>query len=284
MGLTKPRKKGTATDVSSDHDASDAHDFVKNHLQPEANVKKFWTASRAERLEGLGTCREYVTEYPILSTVKGYEYFLEDFEEEFPEHHSFIENWSKINRELTAYGLSKNERYFKNLQKEVHEELMGLHVLGFHLAMSSYTSCETNPDGTKRKRNKCTKQEVLNALFIYTRDNRLLLEEVAKYFSKRDKAPILAFVGKSKLNLSEFYVAVDKDVLYSFENVNQTLDAYMKICIICKKTYPVVTAPVWTYIQKYVFQIDDSSDKFLSVFDLHNKITVFIEHENSEDE
>lgn len=108
---------------------------------------------------------------------------------------------------------------------------------------------------------------------------------MAKHFSKRDKSPILAFVGTSKADLSEFYIAVDKDVLYPFDNVNQAIDAYMKMCIVCKKTYPVVTAPVWTYIQKYVFRIEDSTDKFLSVFDLHNKISVFTEHdESSEDD
>ncbi|XP_055707979.1 longitudinals lacking protein, isoforms J/P/Q/S/Z-like isoform X2 [Phlebotomus papatasi] len=165
MGLTKAKKK--RTDVTGDHDSSDAHDFVKHHLQPEETIKEFWTASRAERLEGFKTFYEYVIQYPILSTVKGYEYFLQDFEEEFPEQHNFAENWNKANKELTAYGLSKNSRFFKNLQKEMHEDLMGLHVLGFHLAVSSYSSWESNSDGTKRKRNKCSKQEVLSALFIY---------------------------------------------------------------------------------------------------------------------
>lgn len=112
-------------------------------------------------------------------------------------------------------------------------------------------------------------------------DNQTLIECVHKHFSGRMKTPVLAFVGK-KEKIVECFVAVSRDVMYSTASIVDAIDIFMKISIICKKAYNSAAAPVWTYLQKFVYEINDPTDKFLSVLELHDKISAYKvqNHEN----
>ncbi|GAB0086763.1 uncharacterized protein DMENIID0001_131510 [Sergentomyia squamirostris] len=287
MGLTKPHKKKTPRDETTGN-GYDALEYVKNHLSPTVVMKKYWKESRVRRLENFNTLEEYLQDFPILSTQSGYEYFFLDFDEKYPNSEStFQDNWSSTNADLLKYAVSqeKKARALKTTLKDVHEELAGLYVLAHYLATSAYTCDDARDENTKetkkKKRTKFTREEVTRGLFIYATECNGLLDKVSKHFSRKDKAPILAFSGDHLGDLSNFNVAISKDTMFSFESVLQALDAYMKICIVCKSTYPAATAPIWSYLEKYVFQIrTSSSEKFLSVFELNNKITALLNRQN----
>ncbi|GAB0086037.1 hypothetical protein DMENIID0001_000130 [Sergentomyia squamirostris] len=408
MGITKKRTRTAANDEDDDVDANEPLDYVRNHLTPEATLRKYWTQTREHRFQIFSVnernqFRLFVDSYPILSSPRGYIYFIQDFAEEHPEAASRLLNeWSALSRKLRVYGLSTNPG-LKNDIKKIHGDLIGLIVLASFLGKCAYSTrsekkgleataesepttsksrrleemaesvpttsksrrleamaesvpttsksrrleataeskpttsksrrleamaesepttsksrrleataesepttsksrrleatAESEPTTSKsrrleataesepttsKSRKKFTKQEVIEALFIHTSNEEAVLEHANDYFKKQN-SPVMIFVGKTKLDIKEFHVAVAKDVIYKMESVVEAIDVFMKISIVCKKVYCDKTAAVWEYLQRFVYDIHMKNDKFLSVLDLNDKFSAFnIENESNE--
>lgn len=75
----------------------------------------------------------------------------------------------------------------------------------------------------------------------------------------RTAQPIPVIVGNFQ-NIIASYVCFD-DVRYRLENPIRCVDTCFKIIHALNASYPFEVEPCWTFLQKYIYQINTKSDK-----------------------
>jgi len=79
------------------------------------------------------------------------------------------------------------------------------------------------------------------------------------YSLKLTLQPIVCIVGTEYVSIKEFYVYYF-NTYYKFTNIVKAIDTCFKIIHVFNLKYPLQCELVWTFIQKYIYTIDLTTD------------------------
>lgn len=75
--------------------------------------------------------------------------------------------------------------------------------------------------------------------------------------------PVIIAVGPSMKEVSEFYVKFES-IMYKIDTLLKAVDVCFKIIHVFNAEYPIKAINVWTFVQKYFYEIDCKSDTKIS--------------------
>jgi len=98
--------------------------------------------------------------------------------------------------------------------------------------------------------------------------------------TKQKLQPFICIIGSNFVSCDEFYVYYF-GTYYKFNNIVRAVDICFKIFQVLNLNYPHQSELVWTFIQKFIFQIDLNSDVQCSslaslISDLKKNLNLFI--------
>jgi len=124
------------------------------------------------------------------------------------------------------------------------------------------TSRRKQADGSKYQ--KCSIDDSRNKFLIW----KSTIGELQDYISgevnscfgnKTSFQPLICCIGSGPHNLEHFYVYVS-GIFYKQPNILSALDLCFKVFFILNLKYPKECVLVWTFVQKYFFDIDLDTD------------------------
>lgn len=104
---------------------------------------------------------------------------------------------------------------------------------------------------------------IIHAVAVNDVDHKI--EELKQILLKREQTlqPVIVVVGCSLTELNEFYLQFD-NIKYKFDHFLPALDCCFKIFHILNLQYSNSCANVWTFIQKYFYEISLPNNKLCS--------------------
>ncbi|XP_063359972.1 uncharacterized protein LOC134655414 [Cydia amplana] len=75
--------------------------------------------------------------------------------------------------------------------------------------------------------------------------------------------PLVIAVGPTSKDLKDFYVAVES-VLYKVDQLLKAVDVCFKVIHVTNVQYPLECLSVWSFIQKYFYNLHNKKDKKIS--------------------
>ncbi|XP_017481232.1 PREDICTED: uncharacterized protein LOC108370410 [Rhagoletis zephyria] len=264
--LCKPQNPTVATFDEVDIEHNECVEFLKTNVTPWFKILDYWRKTHEERNKLLATQNsvfQYFEYFPVLQTTKGAELLIVDFDTNHPLSADKISSlWPEIERKLCKYAKNKKSKDLSDILNGSCQ-FKGFLILCHCLTNSTYTKCE----GTKKKR-KLTKQEVTGCFLALHEDGNLVLEKVKQL--KNDAAqrkatlqPSIILIGTSYENITAAYVVVN-ETLFLFETALLAIDACFKITQSLNCAYADACKPIWTFIQKYVYEICTEYDQIVT--------------------
>jgi hypothetical protein len=79
---------------------------------------------------------------------------------------------------------------------------------------------------------------------------------------KQKLQPFVITVGQNVQSSSQYFTYVCESTMYEFDNLLQAVDICFKCIMVLNLNYPVECAPMWSFIQKGIYNIRSNRDKY----------------------
>ncbi|XP_017492749.1 PREDICTED: uncharacterized protein LOC108380863 isoform X2 [Rhagoletis zephyria] len=274
-GTTKHRCDNLDTsipDLATEFDES-IEASIKEELRRESSdwevVLDRWDRSYNIRQRDLTLLSNYdfIKEWPKLKDARGPQLINSDFKRLHPnKEHLLKTKWSAFKQNIREY-------YYLNIAnaacKSLLKDLSGVKQIDaedcvlttlIHSILPPTARFHNTSGASKAKATILDAQEFF-IIKVETIGN--VYEEIQKYVDKcyMNSFTVQPFIIMEGTYLSPkaFFAYIDK-IIYKFDSFIECLDCTFKIFQVLNLKYPAIAANAWTFIQRYFFEIETTSD------------------------